>query len=342
MKKILVTGGTGFIGSHTVVELQNNGFEVIIADNLSNSSEEVLENIVKITGREPIFEKTDLADPVATAGFFDKHTGIDGVIHFAASKAVGESMENPLLYYRNNLGSLINVLEGMKKHLIRDVVFSSSCTVYGQPDELPVTEASPLKQAWSAYGSTKQVGEEILRFTTMAHPLKAIALRYFNPIGAHPSALIGELPLGVPNNLAPYITQTGIGKRKCLNVYGKDYSTPDGTAVRDYIHVVDLAKAHVVAMNRMINSSGKSSFEVFNLGTGNGFTVLEVIHAFERVSGVKLNYQFVDRRPGDTEKVWADTRFANEELGWKAEKSLDEMMLSAWNWEKALAAKKNS
>jgi UDP-glucose 4-epimerase len=295
--------------------------------------------MAKITGREPLFEQIDLADPSITADFFDRHSDISGVIHFAASKAVGESMEKPLHYYRNNLGSLINVLDGMRKHNIRDIVFSSSCTVYGQPDELPVTEAAPLKQAWSAYGSTKQMGEEILRFTTQAHPVKVIALRYFNPIGAHPSALIGELPLGVPSNLAPFITQTAIGKRQCLNVYGNDYSTPDGTAIRDYIHVVDLAKAHVLAMNRMITSSGKSEFEVFNLGTGNGFTVLEVIHAFERVSGVKLNYRFVDRRPGDTEKVWADTSFANGELGWKAEKSLDEMMFSAWNWEKALASK---
>jgi UDP-glucose 4-epimerase len=339
MNKILVSGGTGFIGSHTVVELQDSGFEVIIADDLSNSSLEVLGNIAKITGREPLFEQIDLADPSTTADFFNRHSDIKGVIHFAASKAVGESMEKPLHYYRNNLGSLINVLDGMRKHQIRDIVFSSSCTVYGQPDVLPVTESAPQKQAWSAYGSTKQMGEEILRFTTLAHPVKVIALRYFNPIGAHPSAFIGELPLGVPGNLAPFITQTAIGKRQCLHVYGKDYSTPDGTAIRDYIHVVDLAKAHVVAMNRMITSSGKSEFEVFNLGTGNGFTVLEVIQAFERVSGVKLNYRFVDRRPGDTEKVWADTSFANGELGWKAEKTLDEMMLSAWNWEKALATK---
>jgi len=339
MNKILVTGGMGFIGSHTVVELQENGFEVIIADDLSNSSAEVLGNITRITGREPLFEQINLADPSATADFFDRHQDISGVIHFAASKAVGESMEKPLLYFRNNLGSLINVLEGMKIHAIRDIVFSSSCTVYGQPDELPVTEAAPLKQAWSAYGSTKQMGEEILRFTTQAHPLKAVALRYFNPIGAHPSALIGELPLGVPGNLAPFITQTAIGKRECLNVYGHDYATHDGTAIRDYIHVVDLAKAHLIALNRMMNDGGRSAFEVFNLGTGNGYSVLDVIRAFERVSSLKLNYRMVPRRPGDTEKVWADTRFANEELGWKAEKTLDEMMLSAWNWEKALALK---
>ena len=341
-KKILVTGGTGFIGSHTVVELQNSGYEVIIVDDFSNSSPDVLDSIGKITGIVPSFEQIDLADQVKTAGFFERHGDIAGIIHFAASKAVGESMKKPLHYYRNNLGSLVNILEGMKSHGIRDIVFSSSCTVYGQPDELPVNETAPIKEAWSAYGSTKQMCEEILRFTTLAHPVKAIALRYFNPIGAHPSAFIGELPLGIPSNLAPFITQTAIGKRECLNVYGNDYNTPDGTAIRDYIHVVDLAKAHVIAMNRMINQLGQSNLEVFNLGTGNGFSVLEVIQSFEKVSGTKLNYKIVPRRPGDTEKVWADTRFANEVLGWKAEKNLDEMMLSAWNWEKALAAKNNA
>ena len=339
MQKILVTGGTGYIGSHTVVELQESGFEVIIVDDLSNSSADVLLNIARITGKEPEFEQFDLSDAKKTADFFIRHKDISGVIHFAASKAVGESMEKPLLYFRNNLDSLINVLEGMKNQGIRDIVFSSSCTVYGQPDELPVTEAAPIKQAWSAYGSTKQMCEEILRFTTLSHPVKAIALRYFNPIGAHPSALIGELPIGVPNNLAPFITQTAIGKREFLQVYGNDYDTPDGTAIRDYIHVVDLAKAHLIALNRMLNATGKSGFEVFNLGTGNGYSVLEVIQAFERVSGNALNVRIVNRRPGDTEKVWADTRYANEELGWKAEKSLDDMMLSAWNWEKALASK---
>jgi UDP-glucose 4-epimerase len=338
-EKILVTGGTGFIGSHTVVELQQSGFDVIIVDDFSNSSPDVLESIEKITGILPAFEEFDLADQTKTDDFFERHHDITGVIHFAASKAVGESMEKPLLYYRNNLGSLINVLECMKSRGIRNIVFSSSCTVYGQPDQLPVTETSPIKEAWSAYGSTKQICEEILRFTTLAHPVRAIALRYFNPIGAHPSALIGELPLGIPGNLAPFITQTAIGKRECLQVYGNDYNTPDGTAIRDYIHVVDLAKAHVIAMNRMIKHIGHSNLEVFNLGTGNGFSVLEVIQSFEIVSGVKLNYKFVSRRPGDTEKVWADTRFANEVLGWKAEKNLDEMMLSAWNWEKALASK---
>ncbi len=336
MKKILVTGGTGFIGSHTVVELQQNGYQVIIVDNLSNSTIEVLDNIAAITGIKPDFHKFDLADQDSTAAFFNKNSDIDGIIHFAAYKAVGESMAKPLDYYRNNLQSLINLLEGMKTHSIKNIVFSSSCTVYGQPDELPVTEQAPLKPAWSAYGNTKQMCEDILRFTAPAHGLRTIALRYFNPIGAHHTSLIGELPLGVPNNLVPFITQTAIGKRECLSVFGDDYDTPDGTAVRDYIHVVDLAKAHVIAVERMMNDKGKSELEIFNLGTGNGFSVLEVINAFEKVSGVKLNYKIVPRRPGDIEKVWADTRFANDELGWKAEKGIDEMMLTSWEWEKAL------
>jgi UDP-glucose 4-epimerase len=336
MKKILVTGGTGFIGSHTVVELQQNGYQVIIVDNLSNSTIEVLDNIAAITGIKPDFHKFDLADQGSTAAFFSKNSDIDGIIHFAAYKAVGESMAKPLDYYRNNLQSLINLLEGMKTHSIKNIVFSSSCTVYGQPDELPVTEQAPLKPAWSAYGNTKQMCEDILRFTAPAHGLRTIALRYFNPIGAHHTSLIGELPLGVPNNLVPFITQTAIGKRECLSVFGDDYDTPDGTAVRDYIHVVDLAKAHVIAVERMMNDKGKSELEIFNLGTGNGFSVLEVINAFEKVSGVKLNYKIVPRRPGDIEKVWADTRFANDELGWKAEKGIDEMMLTSWEWEKAL------
>jgi UDP-glucose 4-epimerase len=338
MKKILVTGGTGFIGSHTVVELQQNGYQVIIVDNLSNSTIEVLDNIAAITGIKPDFHKFDLADQDSTAAFFNKNPDIDGIIHFAAYKAVGESMAKPLDYYRNNLQSLINLLEGMKTHSIKNIVFSSSCTVYGQPDELPVTEQAPLKPAWSAYGNTKQMCEDILRFTAPAHGLRTIALRYFNPIGAHHTSLIGELPLGVPNNLVPFITQTAIGKRECLSVFGDDYDTPDGTAVRDYIHVVDLAKAHVIAVERMMNDKGKSELEIFNLGTGNGFSVLEVINAFEKVSGVKLNYKIVPRRPGDIEKVWADTRFANDELGWKAEKGIDEMMLTSWEWEKALGS----
>jgi len=335
-KKILVTGGTGFIGSHTVVELQQNGYEVIIVDNLSNSSIDVLDNIAKITGIMPAFEQFDLADATLTADFLKRNSDIGGIIHFAAYKAVGESMEKPLLYYRNNLQSLINLLEGMKTNGISNMVFSSSCTVYGQPDELPVTEKAPIKPAWSPYGNTKQMCEDILRFTTMVHPIHAIALRYFNPIGAHETALIGELPLGVPNNLVPFITQTAIGKRQCLSVFGSDYNTPDGTAVRDYIHVVDIAKAHVVAVERMLNGKSKLDLEIFNLGTGTGYSVLDVINAFERVTGEKLNYKIVPRRPGDVEMVWADTRFANEELGWKAEKSIDDMMLSAWKWEKAL------
>ena len=339
MKKILVTGGTGFIGSHTVVELQQNGYHVIIIDDLSNSDIRVVDNIEAITGKKPEFHKFDLADRELTSAFFRQNADIEGIIHFAAFKAVGESMVKPLDYYRNNLLSLINLLDEMKTHSISNIVFSSSCTVYGQPDELPVTEQAPLKPAWSAYVNTKQVCEDILRFTVPAHGLFAIALRYFNPIGAHHSALIGELPLGIPNNLVPFITQTAIGKRECLSVYGNDYDTPDGTAIRDYIHVVDLAKAHVIAVERMIRKKVKSDFEIFNLGTGNGFSVLEVIKAFEKVSGVKLNYKICPRRAGDIEKVWADTRFANEELGWKAENGIDEMMLSAWEWEKALNKK---
>lgn len=336
MKKILVTGGTGFIGSHTVVELQQQGFEVIIIDNFSNSSRSVLDNIEKITGIKPAFEEFDLADAKLTAEFMKCNSDIAGIIHFAAFKAVGESMSKPLNYYRNNVQSLINLLEGMNVNGITNMVFSSSCTVYGQPDELPVTEKAPLKPAWSPYGNTKQMCEDILHFTTMAHPIKAIALRYFNPIGAHHTALIGELPLGVPNNLIPFITQTAIGKRECLSVFGSDYNTPDGTAVRDYIHVVDLAKAHVIAVERMLSEKCKFDLEIFNLGTGTGYSVLDVINSFERVSSEKLNYKIVPRRPGDVEMVWADTRFANEELGWKAEKSLDEMMESAWKWEKSL------
>ena len=338
--RILVTGGTGYIGSHTVVELMERGCEVIIADNLSNSRAEVVDRIADICGKRPEFSKVDLADRDESRDFFAAHQKLDGIIHFAAFKAVGESMLEPLKYYRNNLDSLLNVLEGMKEHHIPNLVFSSSCTVYGQPDELPVRETSPVKEAWSPYGNTKQMSEQILRFAVEAHGLKTIALRYFNPIGAHASALIGELPLGVPNNLVPFITQTAMGLRPVLNVFGNDYDTPDGTAIRDYIHVVDLAKAHVVAVDRMISGASASPFEIFNLGTGNGFSVLEVIHSFEKVSGEKLNYRIVDRRPGDVEKVWADTSYANRELGWKAGKSLDEMMLSAWNWEKALANKK--
>ncbi len=335
--KILVTGGTGYIGSHTAVELQNSGHDVIIVDNLSNSNIRVLDGIEKITGIRPAFEEFDLADEQKTAGFFKRHSDIEGIIHFAAYKAVGESVEKPLMYYRNNLFSLVNILQGMKENNIPNLVFSSSCTVYGQPDELPVTENAPIKEAESPYGNTKQISEEIISDSIKTSGLKGIALRYFNPIGAHESSIIGELPIGVPNNLMPFITQTAIGIREFLRVFGEDYNTPDGTAIRDYIHVVDLAKAHVIAMERMVNQRMKKNFEIFNLGTGNGYSVLEVIKSFERSTGEKLNYQIVDRRPGDVEQVWADTQFANEELGWKAQKGIDEMTLSAWKWQQALA-----
>lgn len=334
--KILVTGGTGYIGSHTVVELQQSGYEVVIIDNLSNSYKSVVDNIEKITGIRPGFEEFDLTDEAKTFEFFQKHPDIKGVIHFAAFKAVGESVQFPLKYYHNNLQSLINLLKGMNESKVENIVFSSSCTVYGQPDELPVTEQAPIKKAWSPYGHTKQISEEIIENTSKIYPVNAILLRYFNPIGAHKSSLIGELPLGVPNNLVPFITQTAIGIREQLSVFGNDYSTHDGTAIRDYIHVVDLAKAHVVAIDRMVNNNNKKKVEIFNLGTGNGFSVLDVIKSFEKVSGEKLNYKIVDRRSGDVEKVWADTKFANDELGWKAEKTLDDMMLGAWDWELAL------
>lgn len=338
--KILVTGGTGYIGSHTVVELQKKGFEVIIVDNLSNSYANVVDKIEQISGIRPAFEEFDLTDNEKTDDFFNRHPDLNGIIHFAAYKAVGESVNDPLMYYRNNLGSLVNILENMKTHKIENLVFSSSCTVYGQPEILPVSEGSPILKAMSPYGNTKQISEEVISDTSSVTEIKAIILRYFNPIGAHDTALIGELPLGVPNNLVPFITQTAIGMREQLSVFGSDYNTPDGTAIRDYIHVVDLAQAHVVAVERMINKIGKKNVEIFNLGTGNGFSVLEVINSFEKVTKEKLNYKIVDRRAGDIEIVYADTTFANNELGWKAKKSLDEMMLSSWNWEKALAAKK--
>jgi UDP-glucose 4-epimerase len=339
--KILVTGGTGYIGSHTVVELMKEGFEVIIADDLSNSSIDVVDNITRITGVRPAFEKVDLSEKNPTKDFFKRYDGINAVIHFAAYKAVGESVDQPLKYYRNNLGSLLNLIEVMDDHGIRDIVFSSSCTVYGQPDQLPVTEKAPIKKAASPYGNTKQISEEIITDVSQVSSLQAILLRYFNPIGAHESALIGELPIGVPNNLMPYITQTAIGKREFLRVFGKDYETPDGTAIRDYIHVVDLAKAHVIAIERMLAGKNKHKVEVFNLGTGTGYSVLDVIKSFERTTNIKLDYRFMERRPGDIQEVWADTEFANRELGWKALKSLDEMTLSAWNWEKRLAGKFN-
>ena len=335
--KILVTGGTGYIGSHTAVELQQKGYEVIIVDNLSNSSIEVLDNITRITGTRPLFEQFDLTEPERTAEFFQTHSDIEAIIHFAAFKAVGESVEKPLMYYRNNLDSLMNILQGMIDNGIRNIVFSSSCTVYGQPDKLPVREDSPIKKAWSPYGNTKQMSEEIITFTSDVNDIYSILLRYFNPIGAHESALIGELPIGIPNCLMPYITQTAIGIREYLRVWGDDYPTPDGTAIRDYIHVVDLAKAHVIAIERMIEKKGKEKVEVFNLGAGNGFSVMEVIKSFERSTGVKLDYRIMDRRPGDVVEVWSDTEYANKELGWKAEKTLDEMTLSAWRWEESLA-----
>lgn len=334
--KIIVTGGAGYIGSHTVVELQQRGFEVVIADDLSNSHASVIDNILKITGKKPSFSQFNLCDEVACANFFKAHKDAKAVIHFAASKAVGESVEKPLIYYRNNLNALMNVLNEMQVNAIPHLVFSSSCTVYGQADDLPVTEQTPLKKALSPYGNTKRIAEEIIEDCTKAIPVKAILLRYFNPIGAHDSALIGELPLGVPNNLVPYITQTAAGIRKQLSVFGDDYNTPDGTAIRDYIHVVDLAKAHVVAVERMIEKKQQKDCEVFNLGTGNGFSVLEVIKSFEKVSGKPLNYKIVGRRAGDIEIVYADTTFANEELGWKAEKNLDDMMVSAWKWQQQL------
>jgi UDP-glucose 4-epimerase len=333
MMKILVTGGTGYIGSHTVVELQQQGYEVIIIDNLSNSRAEIAGQIAKITGVKPTLEVFDLTDKQKTREFFKKHHDLSGVIHFAASKAVGESVEKPLMYYANNLGSLINVLEGMIENDIQNFVFSSSCTVYGQPDVLPVSEEAPIKPAESPYGNTKQIAEEILRDSIKVSQLKAIALRYFNPIGAHESAEIGELPQGVPNNLVPYITQTAKGIREFLSVWGDDYNTPDGTAVRDYIHVMDLAKAHVVAVRRMLENKMKEDFEVFNLGTGTGYSVLDVIKAFEHVTGMKLNYKIMGRREGDIEKVWADPAFSNNELGWSAERGIDEMMDTAWKWE---------
>jgi len=337
MKQILVTGGTGYIGSHTAVELQNAGFEVIIAYNLSNSSLEVLDGIEKITGIRPAFELIDLIEMDKVDALFVKYPKICAIIHFAASKAVGESVEKPLLYYRNNLVSLINLLECQLKFGVSNIVFSSSCTVYGQPDSLPVTENTPRKDAESPYGNTKRVNEDILNDTIVSNPqLKGIALRYFNPVGAHPSALIGELPLGIPANLIPFVTQTAAGLRDELKVFGNDYDTIDGSAVRDYINVVDLAKAHVIAVNRLLENKNKSGYEIFNLGTGNGVSVLEIINAFEQATGVKLNYKIVARRAGDIEKIWADTTFANEELGWKAEKGLEETLLSSWNWEKKL------
>ena len=335
--KILVTGGLGFIGSHTVVELQNNGHEVIIVDNCSNSSKEVLNGITAITEKEPELEIFDLREKEKVQNFFKRHQDISGVIHFAASKAVGESVENPLLYYENNLGTLVYILQELSKLDTISFIFSSSCTVYGQADTLPITEDAPIKPAESPYGNTKQIGEEIIQETCKVQPnIKSIALRYFNPVGAHPSALIGELPLGVPANLIPFITQTGIGMREQLLVFGDDYPTEDGTAIRDYIHVVDLAKAHVVALERLLKGDNTSNYEVFNVGTGTGSSVLEVIKAFEKASNKSLNYKIVDRREGDITAAYADTTKANNVLGWKSQSSLDEAIASAWKWEQKI------
>ena len=333
-QRILVTGGTGFIGSHTVVELQNNGYEVIIVDNLSNSKADAVDHIEQITGIRPAFEQVDCCDMEGMDAVFAKYPGIQGIIHFAASKAVGESVQKPLLYYRNNLVSLINILELMPKHGVKGIIFSSSCTVYGQPDVLPVTEQAPIKKAESPYGNTKQINEEIVRDTVASGaPISAILLRYFNPIGAHPTALIGELPNGVPQNLIPFLTQTAIGIREKLSVFGDDYDTPDGSCIRDYIYVVDLAKAHVIAMQRILEDKQKEKVEVFNVGTGRGLSVLELIHAFEAATGVKLNYQITGRRAGDIVKVWADPTFANNELGWKADTPIEDILRSAWKWQ---------
>ncbi|NND15323.1 MAG: UDP-glucose 4-epimerase GalE [Eudoraea sp.] len=335
--KILVTGGLGFIGSHTVVELQEAGFEVIIIDNCSNASEEVLDGIKAITGKEPLFYKIDLRDKGEVRAFFEVHTDLKGIIHFAASKAVGESVEKPLLYYENNIGTLVYLLQFLSELDDQNFIFSSSCTVYGQADVLPITEHSAVKPAESPYGNTKQIGEEIIRDSCRVAPdLHAISLRYFNPVGSHPSTNIGELPLGVPANLVPFITQTAAGVRKELSVFGDDYPTPDGTCIRDYIHVVDLAKAHVVALQRLLESKQDGNYEVFNVGTGSGSSVLEVINSFERMSGEKLKYKIVERRPGDVVSAYADTKKANEVLGWKAEMNLDDAMRDAWKWEQKI------
>ena len=339
---ILVTGGTGFIGSHTTVELQQVGYDVVIVDNLSNSSASVVDGIEKITGVRPAFEQVDCLDKDKLEEVFRKYA-IKGIIHFAASKAVGESVQKPLLYYRNNIVSLVNLLELMPKYGVKGIIFSSSCTVYGQPTEenLPVTEAAPIQKALSPYGNTKQINEEIICDTVASgSPIKSIILRYFNPIGAHPTAYIGELPNGVPQNLIPFLTQTAIGIRECLTVFGDDYNTPDGSCIRDYIYVVDLAKAHVCAMTRILDDKAEENVEVFNIGTGYGVSVLELIHSFERTTGVKLNYKIGQRRAGDIEAIWGNVDKANKVLGWKADTPLDDILLSAWNWQKRLRDEK--
>ena len=332
--RILVTGGTGYIGSHTAVELINAGYKVVIIDNLSNSNRDVLDGIEKITGVRPDFVEADCTDMPALTALFEKYPDIKGIINFAASKAVGESVEKPVLYYRNNLNTLMNLLDLMPRFGVKGIVFSSSCTVYGEPDSNPVTEAAPIKKATSPYGNTKQISEEIITdVINSGAPFKSVILRYFNPVGAHPSALIGELPNGVPQNLIPYLTQTAIGIRKELSVFGNDYDTPDGSCIRDFINVVDLAKAHVIAVERMLDDKGEAPVEIFNLGTGKGLSVLELIASFERATGVKVPHKIVGRRTGDIEKVWADPRHANEVLGWKAETSIDDTMRSAWKWQ---------
>lgn len=334
---IIVTGGTGYIGSHTAVELMEAGYEVLIIDNLVNSRIEVLEGIEKITGKKPLFEKLDLCDGAGVEACFQKYRAIKAVIHFAAYKAVPESVEKPLMYYENNLLSLINLLNAMIAHDVRHFVFSSSCTVYGQPDRLPVTEKSPIKKATSPYGNTKQISEEIIEDTIRSgQPIEAISLRYFNPIGAHPSAHIGELPIGIPNNLVPFITQTAAGILEELQVFGDDYNTPDGSAIRDYIDVVDLSRAHVVSIDRLLAGKNQKGMEIFNLGTGKGLSVFEIIEAFIRATGVEFKYRVVDRRDGDVEKVYADTSLANEVLGWNAETPLEETLKAAWKWEQNL------
>ncbi len=337
--KVLVTGGTGYIGSHTVVELQEKGYDVYIIDDLSNSTIEIVDAIEEITGVRPHFSQFDLCDKAKLAEFFKQNPDIKACIHFAAKKAVGESVEKPLLYYHNNLVSFVNLLECMGDNNVNSFVFSSSCTVYGEPEYLPVDENAAIKPAVSPYGNTKQICEEILEDTIKSTDLQGIALRYFNPIGAHESAKIGELPIGVPNNLVPFVTQTAIGKREKLRVFGDDYDTKDGSCIRDYIHVVDLAKAHIVAIERLLEGKNVTPYEVFNIGTGKGFSVLEVVRTFEKVTGEKLNYEIVGRREGDVEKVWADTSYANEVLGWSAKMDLEQMLKSAWAWELALSKK---
>ena len=337
MNKILVTGGLGYIGSHVVVELQNKGYEVVIIDDLSNSSLEVLDSIFEITGLKPTFEKIDLKEKQLVIEFFNRHSDLNGIIHFAASKAVGESVNDPLKYYENNIHSLVYILQKLNNLAAPKLIFSSSCTVYGQADQLPISENASIKEPESPYGNTKKIGEQIIKDSCKANAsLQTIVLRYFNPIGAHASANIGELPIGTPQNLVPFITQTGIGIREKLSIFGNDYPTPDGTCIRDYIHVVDLAKAHVVAMERLLDKKNSQNYEVYNIGTGKGSSVLEVVEAFETVSGVKLNYAFAERRVGDIISAFADTRKANNVLGWKSELTLKEALASAWEWEKKI------